>query len=139
MFILLEKMMRKKNEQNGKLMEKCEKEKGNKERIASCSFCPLFIRFLSFLAVFFLSFSASGSKENTSRIPSILGKPSTVNRKWDHRVPISSQFPPQSRHTSWFQASDPANGHYFWMPRSPSVSCPRAFYALNQTETYPTD
>ena len=130
-----EKKERTKWKVNGKMW------KGKGEQRKDC-----FLLLLSFIypvsllpCCFFLSFSASGSKENTSRIPSILGKPSTVNRKWDHRVPISSQFPPQSRHTSWFQASDPANGHYFWMPRSPSVSCPRAFYALNQTETYPTD
>ena len=153
-----EKKERTKRKLNGKMW------KGKGEQRKDC-----FLLLLSFIypvsllpCCFFLSFSASGSLQKKTHLafpPFILGKPSTVNLQKmgsqgqssellplsSGRFPfkggpsLSSQFPPQSRHTSWFQASDPANGHYFWMPKSPGVSCPRAFYALNQTETYPTD
>ena len=113
---------------------------------------------LLFFSVIFCQWKLA--KENTSRIPSIhfgeaIYSESTENgitgSKFGAATPELCQVsfqkrpisfltvPPQSRHTSWFQASDPANGHYFWMPKSPGVSCPKAFYALNQTETYPTD
>lgn len=68
-------------------MEKCEKEKGNKERIASCSFCPLYIRFLSFLAVFFCHFLPVEACKRKHISHSKMGNHlQWIYRKWDHRV-----------------------------------------------------
>ena len=56
MFTLHEKMDEKKEQTKRKISAKKWKGKGEPERIASCSFCALFILFLFFLAVFFCHF-----------------------------------------------------------------------------------
>ena len=131
--------MRRKNKHSGKLVRKSEKEKGSQKGLLLAPFVLYSSFFFSsslFSSAIFCQWKLA--KENTSRALFILERPSQSTENgskfgcytWALEAGFLSKAetcsphrfrPAQSRHTSWFQASDPAKWALFL-----AATCPRS-------------